>query len=197
MAFTRKFLKTIGLTDEQIESVMEEHVAVTDGLKAQVNTFKGDAEKLPEIQKELDDLRANTADYDDWKNKYTTEHDAFEQYKTGVEKERTESRVKSAYRALLKAQNIDDKRIDSIIKVTDFTEKKLDKDGKFENESNLVESIKNEWKDFVVTTENRGAPIELPPANTGKVITKEEIMKIKDANERQKAIADNPELFGI
>ena len=197
MAFTRKFLKTIGLTDEQIESVMEEHVAVTDGLKAQVNTFKGDAEKLPEIQKELDDLRANTADYDDWKNKYTTEHDAFEQYKSGVEKERTESRVKNAYKALLKAQNIDDKRIDSIIKVTDFTEKKLDKDGKFEHESDLVESIKNEWKDFVVTTENRGAPVSLPPANTGKAITKEEIMKIKDTNARQKAIADNPELFGI
>ena len=92
---------------------------------------------------------------------------------------------------MLKAQNIDDKRIDSIIKVTDFTEKKLDKDGKFEHECDLVESIKNEWKDFVVTTENRGAPVSLPPANTGKAITKEEIMKIKDTAEKKQAMLEN------
>ena len=36
-----------------------------------------------------------------------------------------------------------------------------------------------------------------PPGNGGKTLTKDDIMKIKDTQERQKAIAENPALFGL
>ena len=196
MAFTRKFLKSMGLTDEQVDSIMEEHVAVTDGLKEQVNLFKKDAERLPNVQKELDTLKTNTADYDDWKKKYEDEHTAFEGYKKNVADTEKANKIRSAYKSLLKAQNVDDKRIDSILKVTNLSEKKLGDDGKFEDEKSIVESIKNEWKDFIVTTEERGQSVETPPANNGKQkMTKDEIMEIKDTEARQKAIAENLDLF--
>ena len=199
MAFTRKYLKSIGLSDEQVESVMEEHVAVTDGLKAQIQTYKSDAEKLTEVQKDLDDLKANTADYDEWKNKYNDEHTAFETYKAGVAKKEKVSQVKAAYKSLLKAQNIDEKRIDSILKVTNLDGRTLNSDGKFDNEDEIVKSIKNEWSDFIVTVKEKAADEPSQPLNNsgGKKLTKEEIMKISNASERQQAIADNPELFGI
>ena len=115
----------------------------------------------------MDDLRKNTADYDEWKNKYTKEHQDFEDFKKTIETENTLNKVKEAYKALLRANKVDDKRVDSIIKVTDFTEKKLDKDGKLENEKDLIESIKKEWGDFIVTSENRGATPATPPAGSG------------------------------
>ena len=58
MALTRKSLKAMGLTDEQVDSIIEMHTDTVDGLKEQVNTYKADAEKLPNVQKELDDLKA-------------------------------------------------------------------------------------------------------------------------------------------
>ena len=199
MAFTRKYLKSIGLTDEQIESVMEEHVAVTDGLKEQISTYKADAEQLTVVQKDLEDLKANTADYDTWKQKYTDEHTAFEDYKKNVVKTEQANRVKEAYKALLKAQKIDDKRIDSIIKLTNLDGKKLNTDGKFDDEESMVKSIKDEWSDFIVTVKEKAADEPSQPLNNsgGKKLTKEEIMKISNASERQQAIAENPDLFGI
>ena len=197
MSITRKYLKGIGLTEEQVEAVIDEYTAKVNDLQTEINTYKKDSETLVTVQKELDDLKKNTADYDELKTKYSDEHKAFEDYKKNVEETNSLNRIKDAYKALLKAQKVDEKRIDAILKVTDLKEQKLDKDGKFENESKLVESIKEEWKDFIVTEENRGKPVENPPANSGKVKTREEIMKIKNTEERQKAIAENPELFGI
>ena len=37
MAFTRKYLKGLGLTDDQIDAVMEAHTDVTDGMKATIS----------------------------------------------------------------------------------------------------------------------------------------------------------------
>ena len=34
MAFTRKFLKALGLTEEQVDSVVEAHTETVDGLKS-------------------------------------------------------------------------------------------------------------------------------------------------------------------
>jgi hypothetical protein len=193
--FTRAEIRRIigeACTDEIENSIIALHIGVVDPLKDELQTAKADAAKLETVQKELDDLKKSTADYEELKTKYEDEHKAFEDFKKNVDETNSLNKVKDAYKALLKAQNVDDKRIEAILKVTDFADKKLGKDGKFEDEGKLVESIKDDWKDFIVTKENRGALVETPPANGGKVRTKEEIMKIKDTEERQKAIAENP-----
>lgn len=161
MAFTRNFLKSLGLNEEQVQSVMEEHVSVTDALKQ----YKADAEQLPTVQKELDDLKKATADYEQIKSDLAKEKQAFSDYKSEVENQNTLTKVKDAYKALLKAQKVDDKRIGSILKVTDFSAMKLDKDGKLEKESDLTESIKTEWSDFIVRDGKRPNPVETPPAD--------------------------------
>ena len=57
MALTRKLLKGMGLTEEQIDSVIDAHTETVDGLKTQIQTLKDDAGKLKDVQKELDDLK--------------------------------------------------------------------------------------------------------------------------------------------
>lgn len=58
MSITRKFLKGMGLTDEQVDTIIEAHTETVDGLKADVDKYREDAIKLPDVQKELNDLKA-------------------------------------------------------------------------------------------------------------------------------------------
>ena len=71
-------------------------------------------------------------------------------------------------------------------------------DGKFKDSDKIVAGIKEEWADFITTTETHGTKTAKPPKNNGGgTLTKEDILKIEDTTERQKAIAENHELFGI
>ena len=193
MSLTRKMLKGMGLTEEQVDSIIEEHTSVTDALKEQAQKYKADAEKLPAIQKELDDLKAGG---DDWEDKYNAEHKAFEDYKKDIESKAELSKTKDAYKALLKSQDISEKRIDTILKLTDFSEIKLTKDGKIANEDKVIDKIKEDWSDLIGTKSESGASVDTPPNGGKHYASKDEIMKIRDASERQKAISENLELFG-
>ena len=74
----------------------------------------------------------------------------------------------------------------------------VDKDNNIKDADKLFDGVDNEWGMFKGTTHVEGAKTATPPQNTGgKSITKEEIMNIKNTAERQKKIAENPELFGL
>ena len=159
------------------------------------------AAKLDEIDKLT--TEKNTAEDEltkarKFEERYNKEHDAFEKYKADTDAKATLTAVKDAFKGLLGECNIDPKRYDAIIRATNFDDKKLGADGKLENADALKQGIESEWSDFRVTTSTKGATVETPPANNGKTRrTKEEIMSIKDTGERQRAIAENHELFGF
>ena len=193
-------MKGIGIEDEKIDAIIEAHTEVTNRMQAEIEnlkSFKEEAEKLPGIQKELDQAKAQVAEIEKLQTKYDDEHNAFEAYKKEVAGKENSRKVQEAYKDLLKKSKIDDKQFDKILRHTDFSNMKLNDDGKFENEKDLTDAIKTDWKEHIVTEESRGAKPENPPEGNGKTLTREEIMKIKDRTERQQAIADNPELFGI
>ena len=192
MSLTRKFLKGMGLTEEQVDSIIEEHTAVTDALKAPADRYKTDALKLADVSKELETLKSGG---DDWEKRYNDEHQAFEEYKKEIEGKAERAKLEDAYRELLKAQNVSEKRIDKIIKLTDFSDLKLTKEGKIANEEKVAEAIRSEWSDFIVTESEGGRKVDTPPKG-GKSMTKEEIMAIKDSAKRQQAISENLDLFG-
>ena len=192
MAFTRNFLKSTGLTDDQITAVMEEHVAVVDGLKADRDGYKEQAGKADELQKELDALKNG----EDFKQKYEDEHKAFEDFKQKTAADAEAAKVRSAYRKLLAGEGISEKRLDSIMKVTDLSKVKLDKDGNLEKVEELRNAINEEWGEFKTTVTERGATVDKPPQTGKPVRTREEILAIKDTGERQRAIAENLNLFG-
>ena len=182
-------------TDEMENALIALHLGVVDPLKDELNNVKADAAKIEELQKEVEKLNAEKKDGENWKAKFEKEHADFSEYKTQIEKDKATDTVKGLYRTLLKEAKVDDKRIDSILKVTDFSAMKVDKDGKLEGADKLSESIKNDWKDFIVTTQKTGASVETPPDNNGTKMTREQIMQIKNTAERQKAIAENFEVF--
>lgn len=157
--------------------------------------------KLDEVaQLELDKNAAedSATKASKWEDKYTKEHEAFEKYKADTEAKATLTAVKEAYKKLLTEANIDPKRHEAILRATTFDDKKLDKDGKLENEATLKADIEKDWADFRITTTTKGASVSTPPTNNGPAKrTKEEILAIKNTVERQRAMAENHELFGI
>lgn len=195
MALTRKMLKGMSLTDEQIDTIIEAHTETTDALKEERDRYKADAAKLPAIQQELDDLKSKGDD--GFEKKYNDLKAEYDRYKQEQADRANKAAVESAYKALLKEAGVSDKRIASILRVTDLSGAKLDKDGKLKDSDKMVESIKSEWADFIQTADVKGADTKTPPKNSGGSMTKEDILKIKDTTERQQAIAENHELFGF
>lgn len=193
MALTRSFLKGMNLTDEQVSAVIEAHTESIDGIKADRDKYKAEASKVADLEKKLKAFEGT----DDWQKKYNDEHKAFEDYKKDIASKEKLAKVQSAYKALLKESGVDEKRIDSIIRVTDFSNIKLTDDGKLDNSEEITKKIKEDWSGFIVEKRTEGAKVPTPIASSPSKRTKEEIMAIKDGAERRKAIAENPELFGL
>ena len=199
MGFSRKMLKAMNIEEEKIEQIIDAHSETVDALKADRDAYKEDAAKLAAVQKELDALKAKGDD--GYKAKYEAEKAAHDALKADIAAKETKKAKTDAYRELLKGANIDEKRIATILRAEAPTIDKieLDADGKIKNAEQYTESIKSDWADFIVTQSAKGTNTATPPANGGAASTKtkEDILKIKDAGERQKAIAENPTLFGI
>ena len=197
MALTRKLLKGMGLTDEQVDTIIEAHTDTVDGLKADVSKYKTDAEKLSDVQKELDELKAKGDD--GWKEKYDNLKGEFDKYKTDVQEKETRNKKVEAYRSILKDANLSEKGIEKAIKYAEWDKIELGEDGKLKGANDHIKAVREEWAVYVTTTTTTGAKTSNPPTNnggkTGK--TKEEIMAIRDPAVRQAEIAKNPEAFGL
>ena len=195
MALTRKLLKGMGLTDEQVDTIIEAHTDTVDGLKADVSKYKADAEKLPGVQKELDDLKAEGDG--GYKEKYEKEHSAFETYKSDVTAKESKAAKEKAVRAYFESKNITGVNLDLAMRGCGEEMAALELDGeKIKDTKALDALVDGTYKGLVSTTQTKGANPATPPANTGGgAMTKDQIMEIKDRAERRAAIAANINLF--
>lgn len=197
MALTRKFLSALGIEEAKIDEIISAHADTVNALKEQRDGYKADADKLPTVQRELDDLKASQSGDDPYKEKYENKAREFDEYKKSVEAKELKRSKSTAYKQVLKELNAS--HVDSILKAsqTELDKIELDENGKIKDVDKLKESIKKEWADFIVAEGQKGANTATPPANEGSKLSKEDIMKIKDPTARQKAMYENSELFGI
>ena len=170
--FTRSDIRAIvgeACNDEIENKLIALHLGVVDPLKDDVARYKADADKLLDVQRELDDLKA--AGGEDYKQKYEDEHTALENLKQSIADEKALAEKSSLYRLLLQESGIDPKRIDAVLRVSDLTKVEV-KDGSIVDSKALAESIKTEWADFVVKPGAKGDKPDTPPADGGEM-TKE------------------------
>ena len=164
MALTRKSLKAMGLTDEQVDSIIEMHSETVDGLKADISKYKGDAEKLPGVQKELNDLKA--AGDGGYKEKYEKEHSDFEAYKSDVTAKESKAAKEKAVRAYFESKNITGANLDLAMSGCGTEMAALEMDGeKIKDTKSLDALLSGTYKGLISTTQTKGANPANPPAN--------------------------------
>ncbi len=169
-AQVREILSVAGVPAENVEDtvqkIMNGHITSINALREERDGYKADAERLAEVQKELDELKAK-GDLD-WEQKYEQEHSDFEAYKAQVEEDKILSQKTELYRNVLKECNVGDRQIANILKVSGETISKLTiKDGKLDDVDALKDSIKNEWSGFIMNEQKKGAEVDTPPENDG------------------------------
>lgn len=161
--------------------------------------YKSKLDEIDELTGKLQTAEDSVTTAEKWKVKYEATKQEFTNFKAEQAKKDTRTAKENAYRALLKEVGISEKRIDAVLRVSDVDGVELTDKGVIKGADKIAESIKVEWADFIVTTETKGVDTPNPPANTGggHTMTKEQIMDIKDIGERQKAMIENSDLFGI
>ena len=176
MALSRKFLSAMGIEDDKIDQIIDAHTDTVNALKEERDKYKADAEKLPAVQKELDEFKKAEGKDDAWKLKYDAkveELDAlqkeYEKYKSGVVEKETKAAKREAYKALLKKAGVSEKRIESVLKVSGAEVDKVEmtEEGAIKGAEALEKAIKEEWADFIVSETKKGADTATPPAKSG------------------------------
>ena len=203
MAFTRKFLSALGIEADKVDEIINAHIEVVDGLKEERDGFKADAEKLADVQKKLDKANEKLAKQGEGETVSKEDFDnlqkEYDDYKADITAKETKRTKEHAVREFYKGVGVSEKRLESVMRVTNLDDFELDKDGKIKDADKHTEKAKTEWADFISTTTVKGANTANPPANNGggSTKTKEEIMSIKDGSIRRAEMAKHPELFGI
>lgn len=178
--------------EEKEQQIMDGHIGVTDVLKDKIETLQAEADKVPELQKELESKNGG----EDFKAKYEKEHQDFEDFKRKTAEDAEASKVRSAYRKMLIEEKIGEKWLDRVMESTDFSGMKLDENGNLADSDKLKDALDKKWGDVKTTVSTVGAKVENPPHNGNGGMTKDEILSIEDTSDRQKAIAENLNLFG-
>lgn len=194
--FTRAEIRNIlgeACTEEIENRLVALHLGVVDPLKDDLTKYKADAEKLPSVQKQLDDLKA--AGDGGYKEKYEKEHSAFEAFKTDITAKESKAAKEKAVRAYFESKNITGANLDLAMRGCGEEMAALELDGeKIKDTKSLDALVDGTYKGLVSKQTVRvdtGARFN----GGGKPMTKDEIMQITDRAERRAAIAANMDLF--
>lgn len=199
---TRKSLKAMGLTDEQIDSIIEMHTETVDGLKEKLKAAEEKSNKLDGVQKELDDLKANPGE--DYKAKYEAEKKAFADYKADQTAKETKAAKEAAVKAYFEGKSITGANLAIAMRGARDEIAGIELDGTSIKDTSALDAlVSGEFAGLVVKTTTQGAATATPPANTGgSKLTRADIFKRDDKGryvmstaDRQKALAENPELL--
>lgn len=155
-------------TDDIAAKLVELHRGVVDPLKDDLDAakrdatkYKAEADKVPGLQKDLDEAKKG----EDWKDKYEKEHQSFEDYKTKIAQDAEAVKVEAAYRKLLTEEKVSDKAMALIIaaKKAEFSKMKLKEDGTLDGVEDLKKEINEKYADFRVSQRQRGEQVDNPP----------------------------------
>lgn len=156
MALTRKYLKAMGIEDDKIDQIIEAHTEVTTAIKADADRYKADAEKLSEVQAELDSLKAMKDDGLQAKVDQLTAE--LTEEKAGRKKDRQEATIRQELTAM-GAQDVDY----LLYKLGDTSEL-FDEDGQLKDKDAFAEKARADYPNQFKAepTKSKGTPP--PPA---------------------------------
>ena len=154
---SRNFLKSLGLSEEQISAVVEAHGETVTALNqkyAELEALyagaKESAERLPDVQKELDAMKK-----DDFKAKFEAEKSAHDALKTSVARKEAQAAKEKAVRAFYEARNIRGANLAIAMRGTDLDSLELDGHGRLADTTLLEELVNGDFRTLVASETRR------------------------------------------
>lgn len=151
MALTRAFLKSLGLDEDKVTSIIEAHTETVNGLKSEkadleekLTTAQKDGETLKTVQKELDDLKK-----DDYKGKYESEKSAHDALKDSIQKDKDHAAKEAAVKAFYEGKNIKAGNLTIAMRGTNLDKVELDETGKIKDTKDLDALVAGDFKPLV------------------------------------------------
>ena len=191
MALTRNYLKSMGLTEEQVNAIIENHTDSIDGLKAELATARAAAETVEALTKERDELKDKLSKAGD-AAKVQAEFDAYRQQ---VETEKANAAKSAAVRKALKASGVQrEEFLDLLMGKVELDKVEMDGDA-VKDEASFVAPFKAAYAGCFASESEQGTKLQNPPSGGGTRMTKEQIAKIENRDERRAAIAANLDLY--
>lgn len=197
MALTRKLLKSLGVSDDAIEAIIDAHSETVTGLKERITTLEQQVEEIPTITKERDELKEKVETLTTNGGDAAKVQAEFDAYKAEVEGEKTRSAKRTALDALLR-DKVGVKRDEArqlILDAAKLDDYELDDNGSIKDADGHVKTLGEKYAPFVGSVRTTGTRTIAPPTGGKTPKTREEIMKISDYGERIRAIAENREQF--
>lgn len=163
---TRKNLKAIGLTEDQIDSVIEMHTETVDGLKEKLRIAEESKSNAENLQNQLEDLQKKLQAAEKYKEQYDTEKSAHDKLKAEIAGKEQKAKEDAALSRYLKANGYKDIGIKKVLKYGGF-KPELDDKGEVKDESGkLLNSIGEEWHEYKEQVVEEGAGMATPPTGT-------------------------------
>lgn len=196
MSLTRKFLKALGIEEDKIEEIITAHGETVTALKDEIEQAKQGAEDLAATAKERDTLKQRVEALEKASGDAAKVQADFDAYKKQIETDKANACKKALVKKALEAAGANPAAIDLMIGTVDLSAVELDGE-KLKDEKAVLKPIKEAHAGLFGTVQQRGTdPLAPLGGSGGTAKTKDEIMKIKDATERQRAIAENIAAFG-
>ena len=167
MAFTRKYLASLGLENDKIDAIIETHTEVTDALKADITKYKTEVDKIPALEKQVKEAEQHKADAEKYKKDYEAEKSAHDKLKSDNAAQAETAKKTAALKKLLKDSGYHEKGLDKIVKYTDLNSLELDENGNFKNAEKITADIESEWGEYKGKTEKFEHVPDNPPNNGG------------------------------
>lgn len=197
MALTRKLLKSFGLEESVIDSIIEAHTESTDALKKQRDDALAEANKAADLTRQLNEANDKLAKAGD----AARIQKELDDYKAEVAAEKTAADKRTAMRELLKNKvGIQrESALDLILAAEKLDGYELDENGQFRDAAGIESAMKQKHADWIGQIDTKGVPTITPPAggSAGKM-TREEIYRKDDRGryvlstaERQKALVES------
>lgn len=191
MALTRNFLKSMGLSDEQVSAIIENHTDTVEGLKKERDTLKAAADSVEALTRERDEYKDKLSKAGD-AAKVQADFDAFRQQ---VETEKANAAKSAAVRKALKASGVQrEEFLDLLMGKVELDKVEMDGDA-VKDEASFVAPFKASYAGCFASESEQGTKLQNPPSGGGTRMTKEQIAKIENRDERRAAIAANLDLY--
>ena len=174
MALTRKALSAMGIEEDKIDQIILMHSETVNGLKEEIDKYKADALKVPELQKELGKIQKDADSKIGFEEKYNEIieerkklQEEFDKYRKDTENAQARASKEAAFKIVLKDAGIPEKHFAKIMKYSDIDALELDDKGEITTAKDLLKDLKEEWGDHVQKETEQGANTATPPTTTG------------------------------